>query len=219
MGLLSSILGIIGRGVAKGVSNVVENAVSEAVKPAAAKLAKKQADMIESVANDLESANKSLNEASAAADKAATENPEDLKRAVEMLRRSAEKASAEMQQELEEKQLTDEEVMAQWETLLPDFPKWECGGNHFSLKKETYDDGEYINFQLNAADASWLAYRAVLVANGFKMKYRHDTAFWYKEMEGRYPAVHLFDIDYESGDLWLKYYYETKEEIEEAKKL
>ena len=117
------------------------------------------------------------------------------------------------------KELTDEEVMAKLETLLPDFPKWDCGGNHFSIEEEDIDGQRFIRFYASAAEMSWIAYKTKLIANGFRMKYRQDTATWYKEVEGRYPAVHLFHIDYDACEMQLVFYYETQKDIEEAAKL
>lgn len=216
MGLFNSIMDMIGKGVAKGVGDVVEKAVAEAVKPAAAKLAKKQADLIDSVTRDIEKANESMKEAE---ETVKQQDPEELKRAMEMLRRSAENAAKQVENLEAEKTLTDEEVLAQWETLLPDFPKWECGGNHYSIEEDKNEDFPCVRFYLDAAEASWLAYRAVLVANGFRQKFRSQTDFWYKEVDGRYPIVHLFHIDYEACEMELVFGYDTKEEIEEAIRL
>lgn len=226
MGLFGTILDIVGKGVAKGVSDIVEKKVAEAVKPAATKFAQKQAELIETATKNLEEANESmkqagesLNQAGDSINEAVEQNPESFRMAMEILRTSAEKAAAEGKLELEEKELTDEEVMAQWDTLLPDFPKWDCGGNHFSMEEEDVDGIHLVRFYLSAAEASWIAYKAVLIANGFRQKYRSQTDFWYKEVDGRYPAINLFHIDYDSFDMELIYYYETKQDIEEAAKL
>ena len=226
MGLLGSIINIIGKGVAKGVSDIVEKKVAEAVKPAATKFAEKQAELIENATKNIETANESMkqagespNQTGDSINEAAEQNPESFRMAMEILRTSAEKAAAEGKLELEEKELTDEEVMAQWDTLLPDFPKWACGGNHFSMEEEDCDGMHLVRFYLSAAEASWIAYKAVLIANGFRQKYRSQTDFWYKEVDGRYPAINLFHIDYDSFDMELIYYYETKQDIEEAAKL
>lgn len=216
MGLLDTLFNIISKGVAKGVSDVVENAVAEAVKPAATKLAKKQADLIDSVADNIETANKSMKEAGETAER----NPEQVKMAMEVLRRNAHRAAEEIEKLEYEKPLTDDEVMAQWSTLLPDYPEWQCGGNHFDLCEDDLGDGRRcVRFNLNAAEANWIAYKASLAGGGFKLKYRGDTSTWYKEVDGRYPAVHLFHIDYDACEMQLVFYLETKEEIDEAAKL
>ena len=226
MGLLGSIINIIGKGVAKGVSDIVEKKVAEVVKPAATKFAEKQAELIENATKNIETANESmkqagesLNQAGDSINEAVEQNPESFRMAMEILRTSAEKAAAEGKLELEEKELTDEEVMAKLETLLPDFPKWDCGGNHFSIEEEDIDGQHFIRFYASAAEMSWIAYKTKLIANGFRMKYRQDTATWYKEVEGRYPAVHLFHIDYDACEMQLVFYYETQKDIEEAAKL
>lgn len=228
MGLLNNMINIIGKGVAKGVSEVVEKAVKEAVKPAAAKFAEKQADLINEATKNVEAATESmkdagtsLDEAGKAIDEAAAQtDAAQLKMGLEFLRENARRAAEEISKLEEEESLTDEELLAKWDELLPDFPKWNCGGNHYSFEKlDLGDDGEGYSFSLDAASASWIAYKAMLVADGFKMKYRSDTAFWYKEVDGRYPAVHLFHIDYDSCEIILYFYYETEAEIEAAKKL
>lgn len=219
MGLLGSMINIIGKGVAKGVSDMVEKKVAEAIQPAATKFAQKQAELIDNAAKNIESANEALKQAGEEAENAAAQNPEDLKMAMEFLRQNARKAAEELGKlEIEHKE-TDEEVMDRWETLLPDFPKWTCGGNHFSFEEENIDGQHYVRFYLSAAEASWLAYQAKMIANGFRMKYRSNTSFWYKEADGKYPAIHLFHIDYDACEMELVYYYETKEEIEEAARL
>lgn len=190
MGLLGSMINIIGKGVAKGVSEIVEKKVTEAIEPAATKFAQKQAELIDSAAKNIESANEALKQAGEEVEKLEIEHQE-----------------------------TDEEVMARWETLLPDFPKWTCGGNHYNFEEEDIDGQHYVRFNLSAAEASWIAYKAILISNGFRMKYRSDTSFWYKEADGRYPAIHLFHIDYDACEIQLIYYYETKEEIEQAASL
>lgn len=222
MGLLNSMINIIGKGVAKGIGDIVEKTVTEAVKPAATKFAQKQADLIDSVTKNIEEANKSIQEAGEAAEQAAAQDPEQLKMAMEMLRRNAHKAAEEIEKAASESDatLTDEEVMAKWDTILPNYPKWTCGGNHFELEEDDLgDDGKCVRFYLNASEASWIAYQAILVANGFRTKYRGDTAFWYKEINGEYPAVHLFHIDGDACEIILIYYMETKEDILEASKL
>lgn len=220
MGLINSILGIIGKGLAKGVSDIVEKKVAEAVAPAATKLAQKQAELIETATKKVEATNESLKQSGEEVEKAAAENPDSFRMAMEMLRTSAEKAAAEGKLELEEKEPTDEEVMARWETVLPDFPKWTCGGNHFRMEEEDVDGMHLVRFYLSAAEASWIAYKAIMAANGFRLKYRSQTDFWYKDAgDGRYPAINLFHIDYDACEMELIYYFETKEDIDEAAKL
>lgn len=219
MGLLGNMINIIGKGVAKGVSDIVEKKVAEAIQPAATKFAQKQAELIDNAAKNIESANEALKHAGEEAEKTATQNSDELKMAMELLRQNARKAAEELGKLEIEHQETDEEVMARWETLLPDFPKWTCGGNHFSFEEEDIDGQHYVRFYLSAAEASWLAYQAKMISNGFRMKYRSDTSFWYKEEEGKYPAIHLFHIDYDACEMQLIYYHETKEEIEEAARL
>lgn len=226
MGLLGSIMNIIGKGVAKGVSDIVEKKVAEAVKPAAAKFAQKQAELIENATKNIETANESLkqsgeslNQAGDSINEAVEQNPESFRMAMEILRTSAEKAAAEGKLDLEEKELSDDEVIAKIETLLPDFPKWDCGGNHFSIEEEDIDGQHFVRFYASAAEISWMAYKTKLIANGFRQKYRSQTDFWYKEVEGRYPAVHLFHIDYDACEMQLVFYYETKQDIEEAARL
>ena len=220
MGLLGSIINIIGKGVAKGVSDIVEKKVAEAVAPAATKLAQKQAELIDTATKKVEATNESLKQSGEEVEKAAAENPESFRMAMEILRTSAEKAAAEGKLELEEKEPTDEEVMARWETVLPDFPKWTCGGNHFRMEEEDVDGMHLVRFYLSAAEASWIAYKAIMVANGFRLKYRSQTDFWYKDAgDGRYPAINLFHIDYDACEMELIYYFETKEDIEEAARL
>lgn len=219
MGLLGNMINIIGKGVAKGVSDMVEKKVAEAIQPAATKFAQKQAELIDNAAKNIESANEALKHAGEEAEKTAAQNSDELKMAMELLRQNARKAAEELGKLEIEHQETDEEVMARWETLLPDFPKWTCGGNHFSFVEEDIDGQHYVRFYLSAAEASWLAYQAKMISNGFRMKYRSDTSFWYKEEEGKYPAIHLFHIDYDACEMQLIYYHETKEEIEEAARL
>lgn len=188
MGLLNSMINILGKTVAQGVGSVVEKAVSEAVKPAATKFAQKQADLIESVTKDIDYARKAVEE-------------------IEKIEVDAAP--------------TDEEVMARWDELLSDYPKWTCGGNGFSLEEDDLGDGsgKCVRFYLNAIEANYVAYRAVLAANGFRMKYRSDTATWYKEVDGRYPAVHLFHVDDDACEMELVFYMETRDEILEAARL
>lgn len=219
MGLLGNMINILGKGVAKGVSDMVEKKVAEAIQPAATKFAQKQAELIDNAAKNIESANEALKHAGEEAEKTAAQNSDELKMAMELLRQNARKAAEELGKLEIEHQETDEEVMARWETLLPDFPKWTCGGNHFSFEEEDIDGQHYVRFYLSAAEASWLAYQAKMISNGFRMKYRSDTSFWYKEEEGKYPAIHLFHIDYDACEMQLIYYHETKEEIEEAARL
>lgn len=234
MGLLNSMINILGKTVAQGVGSVVEKAVSEAVKPAATKLAQKQADLIESVTKNIESANESMKEvnesmksagesmkeAGEALDQAVKQNPEELSAAMEFLRQNARRAAEEIKNLEVEETLTDEQVMAKWDELLPDFPKWSCGGNGFSFEEDDLgEDGKCVRFYLNAIEANYIAYYAILIANGFRQKYRSDTATWYKEVDGRYPAVHLFHVDDDACEMQLIYYFETRENILEASRL
>ncbi len=74
-------------------------------------------------------------------------------------------------------------VMAKWEEKLPNFPKWNLGGDEHSIEEI---DGGYFAFYVrfngdpNAAYAAMKQYREVLMQNGFRQA-------------GEYPSIeHLY---------------------------
>lgn len=207
MGLLNSMISIIGKGVAKSVSEVVEKAVAEAVKPAAEKLAEKQADLLDSVTKNVE----------AAGDAASQTDPEQIKTAMEFLRQNARTAAEEIKKiEIEEK-LTDEEVLAQWDSFAAGYPKWSCGGNHLNLETETSGEEKFTYLYIDTAEANIIAYKAVLIANGFLPKWRSSAnQTWYKKVGDHYPAIVIELWDEDNSTYRLALYEESEKEIAEA---
>ena len=75
-------------------------------------------------------------------------------------------------QEEQRQQRKLENAMAQWDQLLPQYPKWCCGGTNISI--EQYDPENlavYVTFQNNpyAARQAVEQYRQILLQNGFRM--------------------------------------------------
>ena len=72
----------------------------------------------------------------------------------------------------------DEAELAQWDTLLPQYPKWICGGSQFNL--EEYEPG-VVNFSAGfhgdtaAAHRAVAQYRQILQQNGFRQAGQHPT--------------------------------------------
>lgn len=87
-------------------------------------------------------------------------------------------------QEEQAAQANDAAVMAEWDEVLQDYPKWNCGGAEFNIE----DDGENIMFVAvfpNHADAQEAVkqYRVLLQENGFR------TAGQYPNVENLYKKV------------------------------
>ena len=95
----------------------------------------------------------------------------------------------------------DGEVMQQWEQLLPQYPKWTCGGTDFSI--DNYDTHIYFraNFSGNhqAALQAVEQYRQVLLQNGFRQAGEYPTIeHLYKRIDGlvyRVDTEHCFEGD------------------------
>lgn len=221
MGLLNKMLNIVGEGLAKSASDALGKAVSEAVKPAAAKFAEKQADLINAVTRNVENAAESVREAGeTAANTAANTDPEQLKMAMEYLRKNAQMAADEISRIEDDEKPSDDEQLAKWETLLPEYPKWSCGGRDFDYDEYTYgenDSKKGIRFTLDGCEAYMIAYQAVLIANGFQPKWRNSSSnqVWYRQVGDRYPAV-FFDDMYDS-QVNLVFYDEDYKELENAR--
>ncbi len=65
----------------------------------------------------------------------------------------------------------DEAELNQWDTMLPQYPKWTCGGSEYNL--EEYDPGVIYfsagyNGDTNAAHRALEQYRQILIADGFR---------------------------------------------------
>lgn len=97
-----------------------------------------------------------------------------------------------VQAELQQRQ-QDEQVLTEWNELLPQYPVWSCGGNQFNI--EQFDEG-YIVFDAsfdgdpNAAHTAVVNYRNVLKQNGFTQNgsYPSDEHL-YKQTEGKWLSL------------------------------
>lgn len=228
MGLLNKMLNIVGEGLAKSASDALGKAVTKAVKPAAEKFAEKQADLIDAVTKKVEegteavnAAGDALNEAGKAADSAASNvDSEQMKMALEYLRQNARMAAEEIKNIEQEEKPADEEVLAQWETLLPDYPVYSCGGTEFEFEKTTFglDDKPSVALRFSGCEAYLLAYEAKLIANGFCPKYPGSSTNqeWYKQIGDRYITV-FFDEVYDSTGCTLCFYDDNEKDILKAR--
>jgi len=105
-------------------------------------------------------------------------------------------------QEEQAQQARDAAELAQWDTLLPQYPKWICGGSQFNL--EEYDPGCYgfsagFNGDTAAARRAVGQYRQILQQNGFRTAGQYpDICHLYKRIDGKCYHVdteHCFDGD------------------------
>ncbi len=96
----------------------------------------------------------------------------------------------------------DEAELAQWDVLLPQYPKWTCGGSKFNL--EEYDPGIYsfsagFNGDTVAARQAVDQYRQILQQNGFRQAGQYpDICHLYKKIDDKCYHVdmeHCFDGD------------------------
>ena len=103
-------------------------------------------------------------------------------------------------QEEQASQAEDAAVMAQWEGLLPQYPKWSCGGREYVLEQ---NDG-YVMFAARMGDAfaaenAVKQYRALLVQAGFRQAGQYPSAdHLYKLADGvcyHVDMEHCFDGD------------------------
>lgn len=93
-------------------------------------------------------------------------------------------AVAEEQAEAEK----NEAVLARWDVLLPQYPKWSCGGNSFELEhSDEYSYTEFISVFSSDFEArnGVEQYRDVLKQNGFRMAGEYpDKEHLYKKVDG-----------------------------------
>ena len=81
-------------------------------------------------------------------------------------------------QEEQEQMARDDAELNQWETMLPQYPKWTCGGCEYNL--EEYEPG-VIYFSagfrgdVSAAHRALEQYRQILVENGFRPAGQHPS--------------------------------------------
>ncbi len=110
----------------------------------------------------------------------------------------------------------DAAVMAQWDEKLAHFPKWNCGGNDFSIE---LIDGEYILFAVrfpgdpNAAYAAMKQYREVLLQNGFRQAGQYPSIeHLYKKVDGlccHVDTEHCFGGDPDCATFGFDHYEPT----------
>ncbi len=96
----------------------------------------------------------------------------------------------------------DAAVMAQWDQLLPQYPRWSCGGQYFAIEEM---EGGYIMFapsfegEVNQAHIAVREYRDVLLQNGFKQAGQYPCQeHLYKKVDGvcyHVDTEHCFDGD------------------------
>ncbi len=90
-------------------------------------------------------------------------------------------------QEEQAQQAKDAAVLEQWDALLPQYPKWSCGGSKFDI--EEYDPGTYtfsVGFNGNeqAAHRAVEQYRQILLQNGFRQAGQYqDICHLYKKAD------------------------------------
>lgn len=84
--------------------------------------------------------------------------------------------------------LRDDAVMERWEQVLPQFPKWSCGGREFSLEECGLDENDrpYYYFTAHGVNASNLAdYRTKLKQAGFRPAGEYPSEdMLYKRIDG-----------------------------------
>ncbi len=112
-----------------------------------------------------------------------------------------EKLPAAIEQEQAAK-LRNDNVMAEWDEKLSQYPKWNCGGTDFNIE---YLDGGYIMFAASFDGNSFAAqqavenYRAVLLNNGFREAGQYPSKYHlYKKENGvcfHVDTEHCFDGD------------------------
>ena len=100
------------------------------------------------------------------------------------------------------KQAKDAQELAQWDNLLPGFPKWNCGGSGYNL--EEYEPG-IVSFSAGfggnsvAAQRAVEQYRQVLLQNGFQQAGQYPSMnHLYKKENGQCLHVdteHCFESD------------------------
>jgi len=222
MGLLNRMLNIVTDSVAKGVGDTLQKAVTDAVKPAAEKFAKKQAELIDEVSKNVESTTEAMKSAGDSINEAAAQtNPEDIKAAMEYLRKNADNISKEIENIETEGPLNDEAFLANWDEHLSDFPKWDVGGDSFTLEDLSEDAGvTTFRLHVRGVEANLRAYQAKLALNGFVPKWKTTTDCLYKEVNGRYPAMLVAQDDglnFEELSIEVIFYYDTAEEIKRAR--
>ena len=92
-------------------------------------------------------------------------------------------------------------VIAEWDTKLPQYPKWNCGGKNYCIE----DMGGYIRFSADfegnrfAAEQAVAQYRKALVQNGFIQAGQYpNIAHLYKRVNGvcyHADTEHCFEGD------------------------
>ncbi|MDR0839907.1 MAG: zinc ribbon domain-containing protein [Christensenellaceae bacterium] len=98
-------------------------------------------------------------------------------------------------------QARTEATFAQWDTLLPQYPKWQFGGRNFELERlDDYDGAPYYQFFADGAGQAELAqYRQLLLDNGFRPAGQYpDQSQLFKRVDGVVYNVdleHAFDSD------------------------
>lgn len=96
----------------------------------------------------------------------------------------------------------DDAELAQWDTMLPQYPKWTCGGNKYNL--EEYDPGVFyfsagFSGDTNAARRAVDQYRQILLENGFRQAGQYPSIEQlFKRIDGvvyNVDTEHCFDGD------------------------
>lgn len=72
----------------------------------------------------------------------------------------------------------DEAVMQKWDVLLPQYPKWSCGGDQFDIEEMGCDEKgnpQYYFYASNVSYSMLQQYKNILLQNGFKKPVRYST--------------------------------------------
>lgn len=105
-------------------------------------------------------------------------------------------------QEEQAQQAKDEAELNQWDTLLPQYPKWNCGGSKFNL--EEYEPGVCsfsagFNGNSQAAYQAVEQYRQILLQHGFRQAGQYPSIEQlFKRIDGvvyNVDTEHCFDGD------------------------
>ena len=161
-------------GISKGIRDAVSSAAEKIVAPKAEEYANK-------VADSLDEASQSMDNAAAKTEETAKDSVSSLEEAAKRLSESAEKYAKAMEEK------TD--WMKEWNEKLPGFPMWCFGGKEFSINENYTSDEGTTYYYFDAVGATYedmCAYINVLKADGFVQKYKDSDSVLYKDLGGEY---------------------------------
>lgn len=107
-----------------------------------------------------------------------------------------------------------EAVLARWDAILPQYPKWSFGGTELSIDEQDYDENGNVIYRFTAEGTNRAAlqqYRALLKQNGFREAGKYPSVDQLYKMVGATCYCMDSSEPFPAEDTWLQIHFLIRE--------